>query len=153
MYLPNFLHTQYSYVVFLCQTSPYPKKNQYSFQVCKIPRFLRDGSKSILLVLKQIHVPQNVGFCYNSGMNRQLIFVIGIALIVLPWPQVALPYVLKLIIIGLLGLVLIFQTMKRSARTPQATEKKQVDILYKYSILIRGESHLAWKYDYNHRRF
>ena len=57
-------------------------------------------------------------------MNRQLIFIIGIALVVLPWPQIALPYVVKLIVIGLFGLVLIFQAMKQSVRTNQTTEKK-----------------------------
>jgi len=59
-----------------------------------------------------------------GGMNRQLIFVIGIALIVLPWPQIALPYVVKLFIFGLFGLILIFQTMKRSARVAIVAEKK-----------------------------
>ena len=57
-------------------------------------------------------------------MNRQLIFLIGIALIVLPWPQIALPYVIKLVIFGIFGLTLIFQTMKRSARASIAPEKK-----------------------------
>jgi hypothetical protein len=57
-------------------------------------------------------------------MNRQLIFLIGIALIVLPWPQIALPYVIKLVVFGLFGFTLIFQTMKRSARTFQVVDKK-----------------------------
>lgn len=57
-------------------------------------------------------------------MNRQLIFLIGIALIVLPWPQIALPYVIKLVIFGIFGFTLIFQTMKRSARASIAPEKK-----------------------------
>jgi len=57
-------------------------------------------------------------------MNRQLIFIIGISLIVLPWPQIALPYVVKLTIIGLFGFVLIFQTMKRSARMGVSVDKK-----------------------------
>lgn len=59
-----------------------------------------------------------------EGMNRQLIFVIGVTLVVLPWPQIALPYVIKLIIIGLFGFTLIFQTMKRSARAVQVVEKR-----------------------------
>lgn len=63
-------------------------------------------------------------FAIIGGMNRQLIFIIGIALVVLPWPQIALPYVVKLIVIGLFGLVLIFQAMKQSVRTNQTTEKK-----------------------------
>lgn len=58
-------------------------------------------------------------------MNRQLIFLIGIALIILPWPQVALPYVVKLILIGLFGLTLIFQTMKRSAQASQVLIEKK----------------------------
>lgn len=60
-----------------------------------------------------------------QDMNRQLIFVIGIALIILPWPQIALPYVVKLIVIGLFGLTLIFQTMKRSARSQQVVIEKR----------------------------
>jgi len=57
-------------------------------------------------------------------MNRQLIFVIGVALIVLPWPQIALPYIVKFFLFGIFGLTLIFQTMKLSARTVQVVEKK-----------------------------
>ncbi len=57
-------------------------------------------------------------------MNRQLIFLIGVALIVLPWPQIAFPYVLKLTIFAIFGCTLIFQTMKRSARAGIVAEKK-----------------------------
>lgn len=57
-------------------------------------------------------------------MNRQLIFIIGVALIVLPWPHIAFPYIVKFFLFGIFGLTLIFQTMKRSARTVQVVEKK-----------------------------
>ncbi len=57
-------------------------------------------------------------------MNRQLIFLIGVGLLVLPWPQLALPYILKFFLILLYGLTLIFQSMKRSARMDGMMDKR-----------------------------
>jgi hypothetical protein len=46
-------------------------------------------------------------------MNRQLVFIISIIIFLLPWPQVGIPGVLKLIIIDVCALILILQAVRK----------------------------------------
>ncbi len=52
-------------------------------------------------------------FAILLGMNRQLIFIIGLILFILPWPQIGLPQIVKLVIIDVCAVLLLVQAMRK----------------------------------------
>lgn len=52
-------------------------------------------------------------FAILLGMNRQLIFIIGLILFILPWPQIGLPQIMKLVIIDVCAVLLLVQAMRK----------------------------------------